>query len=219
MSGLKLYIANKNYSSWSLRPWLHLRQSGIPFEEHRIPLNTAEWDEKIVKVSPSGRLPALVDGGAVVWDSLAIILYVIQKFPTAVGWPADEKARAEAISVSAEMHSGFAALRQEMPLNCRARITGLRFSEEAMEDAARIQEIWRTCREGHGSSGPWLFGPFTAADAMFAPIAVRFLTYGIPLEGPADAYARAMVELPAVREWVEGASREKEVLERYERKP
>lgn len=219
MSELKLYIANRNYSSWSLRPWLHLKQSGIAFEEHRIPMNTREWDEKIPPVSPSGRLPALHDGPVVVWDSLAIISYILGKFPDAVGWPKDDKARAVALSVSAEMHSGFMALRQEMPLNCRAKIRGVSFSEEALEDAARVRHIWRSCREGGSAKDPWLFGEFSVADVMFAPVALRFMTYDIPMEGPVRAYAEALANLPAVREWVAGASSEKEVLEAYERQP
>jgi glutathione S-transferase len=218
MSEMRLYIANKNYSSWSLRPWLHLKQSGIPFTEHRVPLYTREWDEKIPQISPSGRLPALKDGEVTVWDSLAIIMYVLGKFPHAVGWPSDDKARATALAVSAEMHSGFMTLRQEMPLNCRARFPGLTFSEEALGDAARIKEIWRSCRERFGAAGPWLFGSFSVADVMYAPIALRFDTYCIPVEGLEQDYAQALLGLPAIREWVGAAKKEKEVLEQYERK-
>jgi glutathione S-transferase len=213
-----LYIANKNYSSWSLRAWLYMKLSGIPFEERRVPLYTPEWDEEVPKVSPSGRLPALHDGPAVVWDSLAIITYLLGKFPGAVGWPQGDGARAEALSVSAEMHSGFMALRQEMPLNCRAKIRGVAFSEEALEDAARIRQIWRSGREGSGAKGPWLFGELSIADVMFAPVALRFRTYDLPMEGPVRAYAEALANAPAVREWVQGAFEEKEVLEQYERK-
>ena len=218
MSDFQLYIANKNYSSWSLRPWLHLKQSGIPFTEHRVPLYTREWDETIPKISPSGRLPALRDGEVVVWDSLAIIEYARDRFPEAVGWPSGAAARAMALSVSAEMHSGFAALRQEMPMNCRAGVPGLAISEEASEDVARIKDVWRSCRENFGAGGPWLFGGFTVADVMYAPIALRFQTYCIPLEGREQAYAQALVELPAMRDWVREAAIEKEVLEAYERK-
>jgi glutathione S-transferase len=219
MPGLELTIANKNYSSWSLRAWLHLKNSGIAFEERRVPLYTTEWDSLIASRSPSGRLPALRDGDVAVWDSWAIIEYARSKFPGAVGWPAGERARAAALSVGAEMHSGFMALRGEMPLNCRRRIPGLIFSQEAQEDVARVKEIWRECRREFGADGPWLFGGFTVADVMYAPVALRFQTYGVVLEGPLEAYAGAVLALPEVREWVAGAEAESEVLEAYERKP
>lgn len=211
-----LAIANRNYSSWSLRAWLHLRLSGIAFETVRLPMGTAEWDRRIGELSPSGRLPALLDGGTRVWDSFAILLHVLEHSPGALGWPRHPTARAEALSVCAEMHSGFAALRQEMPFNCRARILGRTLSEDAAEDVARVQDIWESCRGRFGSDGPYLFGKLSAADVMYAPVALRFVTYGTELGSPAAQYLRALVDLPDVREWVREAEAEVEVMGQYE---
>lgn len=219
MPRLQLAIANKAYSSWSLRAWLHLKTSGIPFEEIRLPLDTEAWDARIGSLSPSGRLPALRDGDLLVWDSWAIMDHAQARYPDAVGWPEEPTARATALSVAAEMHSGFFALREEMPFNCRRRVPGLAFSAPALEDAERVREIWRRCRSRFGGGGPWLFGEFCRADVMYAPVVLRFETYGVPMGGLERAYADSVLALAEVREWVAGAEAETEVLEDYERRP
>lgn len=214
-----LAIANRRYSSWSLRAWLHLRLSGIPFETVRLPMDTVEWDRRIGEFSPSGRLPALLDGGARVWDSFGIILHVLRTRPGTLGWPRNPTACAEALSVSAEMHSGFLALRREMPFDCRADIPGRGLSTEALEDVDRVQEVWESCRARFGSGGPFLFGEITVADVMYAPVALRFVTYGTELKPQSSAYVRTIQDLPAIREWVRDAGEEVEVMPEYEPDP
>src|SRR5262245_30589737 len=181
MSALTLVIGNKNYSSWSLRPWLLLKHAGVPFAEVRIPLHTRETHERIAHYSPSGRVPVLLDGTVRVWESLAICEYIAERFPEARGWPTDQHARAIARSVAAEMHAGFSALRAELPMNCRAKRAGVVPASAAQADIERVISIWHTCRETFGQDGPWLFGTFTVADAMFVPVALRFETYGVGL--------------------------------------
>lgn len=199
MIGLTLVIGNKNYSSWSMRAWLLMRQYRIEFKEVQIPLRQPDSLERKLAYSPAGKVPILIDGDMRVWDSLAIVEHVAEKFPEKRLWPADNEARGGARSVSAEMHSGFASLRSRMPLNCRARRPGVQ------EDIDRICEIWRECRTRYGAAGEFLFGEFTAADAMFAPIASRFRTYGVELDREAAEYAQAILAMPVVREWIEDA--------------
>lgn len=217
MSSLLIVIGNKAYSSWSLRGWLAVKLSGRPFAEERIPMYTEQWEKRIGGLSPTGRVPVLRDGGIVVWDSLAIGEYMAETYPGSVGWPQDRRPRAAARSVTAEMHSGFTHMREEMPFNCRARIPGLPFSSEAQADADRVKAIWRDCRETYGSAGPWLFGDLCLADIAFAPVALRFLTYGVPLGPVEQAYAEAVESHPAVQEWCEAARAEEEVIPDYER--
>jgi glutathione S-transferase len=181
MASLTLAIGNKNYSSWSLPPWLFLKHAGIPFAEIRIPLHTRETRERISQCSPSGRVPVLLDGAVSVWESLAICEYIAERFPEARGWPADPHARAIARSVATEMHAGFAALRAELPMNCRAKRSGVVPSSAARADIERVISIWHTCRETFGQGGPWLFGAFTIADTILAPVALRFHTDGVEL--------------------------------------
>ena len=214
MSALTLIIGNKNYSSWSMRPWLVLRQADIPFEEVRIPLyataTLAQW-------SPSGLVPALHDGDIKVWDSLAIGEYLNERFPDKQLWPADAAARAVARSISAEMHAGFAALRQNMSMNIRARYPGMGRTPECLADIERILAIWTDCRAHFGSGGDFLFGRFSIADAMYAPVVLRFQTYGVALTGAAKAYADAVLALPAVQEWVADGVAETERIAAFER--
>jgi glutathione S-transferase len=217
MSQLTLVIGNKNYSSWSLRPWLFLKYIGVPFDEVRIPLYTQEMEEALAPYSPSGKVPVLLEGELRVWESLAICEYLAERFPQARGWPEERGARALARSVAAEMHAGFATLRSELPMNCRARRAGVVPSAAAQADIERVITLWCTCRESFGSGGPWLFGAFGIADAMFAPGALRFHTYGIALPEAARAYAETVRAHPAVVEWVQAARRETEVIERFER--
>jgi glutathione S-transferase len=211
VSELTLVIGNKNYSSWSLRGWLFLKHTGAPFREIRIPLEQPDTKARIAQYSPAGRVPILIDGGVTVWDSLAICEYLSETVLGGKGWPADASARAVARSVSAEMHSGFQALRNELPMNCRAR-RKVAPSPAARADIARILSIWDTCRPQHAAAGPWLFGRFSVADAMYAPVAFRFQTYDVDLTGNPAAYARALLAHPAMLEWLAAGQAETEIV-------
>jgi glutathione S-transferase len=208
MTTLAIAIGNKNYSSWSLRGWLALKATGRPFDEVVIPLGQPGSRERILAHSPSGRVPALRHDGAIVWDSLAIAEHLAAAFPEARLWPEDGAARAHARSVSAEMHSGFAALRTHMPMNVRARLPGVGRTIGSLEDIERIQASWTDCRVRYASGGPFLFGPFTVADAMYAPVVLRFRTYDVRLEGALRAYSDAILAHPAVDEWTRAAEKE-----------
>ena len=214
---LKLVIGNKNYSSWSMRPWLALRASGIAFEEIFIPLYTGEADkQRILDFTRSGKVPALIDGDITIWDSLSIIEYVADRFPQARLWPEDRASRAHARSISAEMHSGFMALRSECGMNLHRPVRATALSADARANVARIQQIWNECRERYGKTGPFLFGQFGAADAMFAPVVHRFRTYAIPVAGEAQAYMETMMALPAFQEWTRAGLAESLLIERFE---
>lgn len=205
MNELRLVIGNKNYSSWSMRPWVLMRQLGIEFDEVQIPLRQPGSLERKLSYSPAGKVPILIDGQARVWDSLAIVEHLAERFPEMGLWPDEEEARAHARSVSAEMHSGFARLRERMPMNCRARRPRGRRHPGVQEDIDRVREIWRECRARYGAGGEFLFGEFTAADAMFAPIASRFQTYDVGLDGVETEFAQAVLALPAVVDWMQAA--------------
>jgi glutathione S-transferase len=214
---LKLVIGNKNYSSWSMRPWLALRANDIAFDEIFIPLYTDEADKRrILDFSHSGKVPALIDGAVTIWDSLSIIEYVAERFPEARLWPEDRASRAHARSISAEMHSGFMALRSECGMNLHRPIRAIALSADARANVARIQEIWIECRERYGKLGPFLFGGFGAADAMFAPVVHRLRTYAIAVEPAAQAYMETMMALPAFQEWTRAGLAETLVIERLE---
>jgi glutathione S-transferase len=214
---LKLVIGNKNYSSWSMRPWLAMRASGIPFEEIFIPLYTDDSDKKrILAFTRSGKVPALIDGEITVWDSLAIIEYIAERFPEAKLWPDDRAHRAHARAVSAEMHAGFLPLRNECGMNLHRPIRPIALSADAQANIVRIQQIWIECRERHGRQGPFLFGAFGAADAMFAPVVHRFRTYAIAVAPEAQAYMESMMAHPAFVEWTEAGLAETLVIERLE---
>jgi glutathione S-transferase len=217
MTPLTLVIGNKNYSSWSLRPWLVLRQAGIPFEEVRIPLYVPESATLLTAWSPSGKVPALHDGDIRVWDSLAICEYLNERFPEHNLWPTDAAARAVARSVSAEMHAGFTGLRENMVMNIRARYPDMGRTPECLADIERILAIWTDCRARFGGGGDFLFGRFGIADAMFAPVVLRFQTYGVALEGAARDYAEAVLALPALQEWVADGVAETERIAAFER--
>ena len=207
MSDYTLIIGNKNYSSWSLRPWLAMKVTGIPFRELLVPIREGDWDAEIARLSPSRRVPVLKDGGLVVWDSLAIVEYLAERHPQAGLWPADPTARALARSATAEMHSGFNALRSAMPMNLRASLPGRGRTDGVAADIARIVALWRDCR-GRASGGPFLFGAFSAADAFFAPVVTRFKTYAVDLDSAAAAYRDAVLALPALGEWYAAARNE-----------
>ena len=206
---LKLIVGDRNYSSWSLRPWLVLKQSGLPFEEISIRLRERNTRTEIFKHSPSGKIPCLVDGGTVVWDSLAICEYIAEKAPSM--WPTDSRSRAEARSISAEMHSGFVALRHVLPMDIAASKPFVARTADVDGDIARIIEIWEGCRSRFVDAGPFLFGRFTIADAMFAPVVWRFLTYEIELPAASRKWVEAMLALPAMQEWHAAALAEKAV--------
>jgi glutathione S-transferase len=214
---LKLVIGNKNYSSWSMRPWLALRANDIAFEEVFIPLYTGEADkQRILDVTRSGKVPALVDGDITIWDSLAIIEYAAERFPEARLWPEDRAARAHARSISAEMHSGFMALRNECGMNLHRPVKAIALSPDARADVARIEQIWTECRQRYGTSGPFLFGAFSGADAMFAPVVHRFRSYAIEMPPEAADYMQAMMALPAFQEWTRAGLAETIVIEKFE---
>ncbi len=216
MDRLTLVIGNKNYSSWSLRAWLALEHTGAAFDELRIALDTPTTRADILRHSPAGRVPVLHDGEVTVWESLAICEYLAERFPHARLWPADPAARALARAASAEMHAGFAALRQAMPMNCRAHLPGKGRAPGVDDDIARVRDIWRDCRARFGAGGDMLFGQFTAADAMFAPVVSRFQTYGVSLDPVSRAYADAVSALPAMEAWTAAARAEPERIEREE---
>jgi glutathione S-transferase len=214
---LKLVIGNKNYSSWSMRAWLALRAGNIAFDEVFIPLYTGFADkERILDFTRSGKLPTLVDGDLTIWDSLAIIEYAAERFSDARLWPEDRAWRAHARSISAEMHSGFSALRNECGMNLHRPVGAIAMSAEARADIARIQQIWIECRGRYGKSGPFLFGSFGGADAMFAPVVHRFRTYAIPVEPEVKAYMDTMMALPAFQEWTRAGLAETLVIEKFE---
>jgi len=214
---LKLVIGNKNYSSWSMRPWVALKAVGIPFEEVLIPLYTGPADkQRILDVAPSGKVPALIDGDVAVWDSLAIIEYVAERFPAAKLWPDDVVHRAHARAISAEMHSGFMPLRNECGMNLHRPVQAKPLSEDARANVARIDAIWSSCRARYGGMGPYLFGAFSAADAMYAPVVHRFRIYAIEVSAAARAYMDAMQALPAFRQWTEEGLAETLVIPRFE---
>jgi glutathione S-transferase len=214
---LKLVIGNKNYSSWSMRPWLALKANQIAFEEIFIPLYTGDTDKKrILGFTQSGKVPALLDGDVTIWDSLAIIEYAAERFPQARLWPEDRASRAHARSISAEMHSGFAALRNECGMNLHRSVGAVTLSANASADIARVQQIWIECRERYGKLGPFLFGSFGGADAMFAPVVHRFRTYAIEVAPQARKYMDAMMSLPAFQEWTRAGLAETLVIEKFE---
>ncbi len=191
-----------------MRAWLLMRQHRIEFEEVQIPLRQPGSLARKLAYSPAGKVPILIDGDMRIWDSLAIVEHLAEKFPEKRLWPAGDEPRALARSVSAEMHSGFANLRSHMPLNCRARRTGAGRAPGVQEDIDRICEIWRECRARYGLAGEFLFGKFTAADAMFAPVASRFQTYGVKLARVEAEYAQAILAMPTVKRWIEDAHKE-----------
>jgi glutathione S-transferase len=209
----QLVIGDKNTSSWSLRPWLAMRYAGIPFREIGVKLRRPDTPAQILRYSPSGRVPTLIVAGLAIWDSLAILEYLAEAHPEAKLWPEPREARALARSVAAEMHSGFAALREHCPMELLARLSMATLPDPVAADVRRIVASWGDCRRRYGGAGPFLFGAFSAADAMYAPVASRFRTYLPDLapygdDGVAQAYVDALFALPAMAEWDAGARRE-----------
>jgi glutathione S-transferase len=210
MSKAFLVVGNKNYSSWSLRAWLMLKHAGVDFDEIRISLFVAGYKEKLLAYSPAGKVPIYRDGDVLVWDTLAIGEYLYETYPLL--WPAQREARARARSASAEMHSGFVPLRKAMPMNIRAGGRKVAMSADLEADIARIKAIWRELRAQYAGAGPWLFGTYSIADAMYAPVAFRFLTYGVSEPGGVDEYIQTVRSDPLVQAWIQAAKGEQEVV-------
>jgi len=217
---MKLIIGNKNYSSWSLRAWLAAKQSGLSFEEIIVPIMGEHWDRKkheMDDVQPSsGKVPILWDGDAVIWDSLAIMEYLADKVGRERFWPKDEVARGMARAMVAEMHSSYASLRSELPMNVRLRAALEKVSDQTRADIVRILQLWAEARARHGRSGPFLFGTFGAADVFYAPVVSRFVTYGIGVPGFAQSYMQAIWEHDWMQQWVSASQDEEWVIEQYE---
>jgi len=213
MSALTLVIGNKNYSSWSMRPWVLMKQLGIPFEEKKLRFHSTEWDAEIERWSPSRLVPVLWNGDQTVWDTLAIAEALHEWFPEKGIWPKDAAARAFARSASAEMHSGFRDLRGAMPMNIRSSYPGKGMSPAVQANIDRIEKLWKEARTRFGSGGPFLFGAFSAADAMFAPVTSRFRTYAVKLSPESQRYCDAVLAAPGVRAWVDDAVKEKEFVQ------
>jgi glutathione S-transferase len=219
MGGMQLYIGNKNYSSWSMRPWVLMKQAGIEFDEVKLRFDAmtpeSRFKREVARISPAGRVPVLVDDGFAIWDTLAIAEYLAEKFPDRSLWPRDARLRARARSICAEMHAGFAMLRTHCPMNIEAALPEvgakvLAEQDAVRDDLARIVQMWSECLHGHG--GPMLFGAFSIADAYFAPVAMRIRTYALPVPDEVGAYVERVVGLPGVRAWVHDALAERDFV-------
>ena len=217
---LKLFIGNKAYSSWSMRGWLAAKHSGLTFEEVTVPLYDEDWNKRREgdEFAPSqGKVPILWDGEAVVWDSLAIVDWLADRVGRDRFWPADEAARAMARSMAAEMHSSFASLRRDLPMNVRRQFPTPELKPEVIAEIGRILALWAQARARWGGTGKYLFGDYCAADIMFAPVATRFVTYSVPLPGFAATYVEALFTHPHVRDWIDAAQEEGWTIEQYEK--
>lgn len=210
--GLHLIIGNKNYSSWSFRPWLAMKVAGIAFEETVISLDASDFKSRLAAFGGAGKVPLLMDGETRVWESLAILEYLADTFPAATLWPAQPAARAHARAIASEMHSGFLPLRRQLPMNVRRSVLPRALDSEATSDVARIDAIWTEARSRFAAGGPFLYGAFGAADAMYAPVVWRFHTYAVQVSAVARAYMGALMTLPAWNEWREAARSEPWVL-------
>ena len=213
---MKLVIGNRNYSSWSLRPWIAMKQIGLDFEEVVIPMNLPDTRARMLAHSPTGLVPTLVDGEVTVFETIAILEYLNDRYPDAGLWPKDIAIRAHARAISAEMHAGFAALRRDCPMNIRRPVRRHMVSPEAAAQAERVDALWSDARSRFGGGGPFLFGAFTIADAMYAPVVNRFHTYDLPRSKAAQAYMDAVMALPAWKEWERASSAESWVIESSE---
>jgi len=216
MSTKTLVIGNKNYSSWSLRPWIFMRQMGLEFREKRVALFVETMEQELAPYFSNSKVPVLLDNNFVVWDSLAIMEYLSENYLNGRGWPVDVKARAVARSVSAEMHSSFASLRSALPMNCRKKFHGFKLAPEVQRDIDRVKAIWQKCRTEYHDGGKWLFGEFSIADAMFAPVALRFTGYDVALNQLEQNYVQAFLDHADMKEWVAAGEQEKETIDRDE---
>ena len=216
---LKLIIGNRAYSSWSMRGWLAVKQSGEEFEEYVVPMFDAEWEKRREgdEFAPSpGKVPILWDGETVVWDSLAIIEFLADRYGSALFWPEDEGARGMARSMAAEMHSGFSNLRRDLPMNVRKSFSPIELSDPVREEIDRILQLWAQARARFGGIGDFLFGEWCAADMMYAPVVTRFLTYAVPIPSFAAVYVKAVLSHPHVAEWIDKAQDEPWVIDQWE---
>ena len=209
---LRLVIGNKNYSSWSMRPWIAMKVAGIPFEEEVISLDAADFKARVGRISGTGKVPALADGNVQVWETLAILEYLAERYPDARLWPADPAPRATARAIAAEMHAGFVPLRRHLPMNMWRPVIRRELTADVQANVRRIDALWTDCRTRHGAGGAFLFGAFGAADAMYAPVVARFRTYVVEVGAVARAYMEAVMALPAWREWRTAALAEPWVL-------
>ena len=216
-NGLTLVIANKRYSSWSLRPWLALTHFDVPFDEVVIPLDQAATSASIHEHSPAGKVPVLHHGDITVWESLAILDYLADAFYDRVWWPTDPHAKAHARAVTAEMHAGFGPLRQALTMDVLTKYEPRTWEETVAKNIARVQDIWRDCRTRFGADGDFLFGAFTIADAMYAPVVTRFKTYAVEMDDVSSAYADAVMALPAMQTWIAEAAEEPWVIDKFAR--
>lgn len=210
--GLHLVIGNKTYSSWSLRPWIALKVAGVPFEETVISLDAPDFKARVTSISGTGKVPVLIDGDVQIWESLAILEYLAEKFPSAHVWPRDTAMRAHARAIAAEMHAGFLPVRRHLPMNFSRPVRERALDDEAAANVQRIDTMWSACRARFGQGGPFLFGSFGAADAMYAPVVSRFHTYAVAVSAASRAYMEAVMALPAWSEWRAAARREPWVL-------
>ncbi|MCW8930451.1 MAG: glutathione S-transferase family protein [Gammaproteobacteria bacterium] len=216
MSDLTLIIGNKNYSSWSLRPWFWMKYHNIDFEEKRIPLFTETTNTQLENYYSNYKVPVLLDGEFIVWDSMAILEYLAEKFPQHKGWPENSEDRAMARSMCAEMHSSFTAMRDELPMNCRKTFASIKLSNDASKDIERITALWRYFRKRYVDKGPWLFGHFSIADAMYAPVVLRFKGYGIALNEVEQKYCDHVFSHKAFIKWYESGKQESEIINAME---
>ena len=212
---MQLIIGNKNYSSWSLRPWLLLQHFGIDFEEIRIPLFTDNFETTLARYTDAGKVPVLHDGELVVWDSLAICEYISEQYLDGRGWPAAKAARAEGRSASAEMHSSFMQIREHMPMNCRGQ-REIEFSPAMIDEIHRVDALWQTLRARYSDQGEWLCGDFSIADCMYAPMASRFFSYHPPLSNSSQDYVERIINHPQMQNWYRAAAAEPEVISQSE---
>ncbi len=216
MSNLTLIIGNKNYSSWSLRAWIFLKQFQIDFNEKKVLLSTNTTDDKLAKYNSDFKVPVLLDGDLIIWDSLAILEYLSEQYLDNKGLPSDTTKKAVARSVSAEIHSSFFNIKNDMPMNCRKSFKNFKYSQQVEKEIQRIKFIFRQYRAQYGNGGKWLFGAYSIADAMFAPIILRFNTYGVKLEGIEKEYSKTVLKQKYIIEWIESSKQEKEIIESEE---
>ena len=212
MPDLTLIIGNKNYSSWSLRPWIFMKENNIEFKEIRVALFTETTAEQLSQYGSDSKVPILKDGNSVIWDSLSILEYLSENCLDSKGWPQDQFARAMARSISCEMHSSFSNIRNTMPMNCRKRFENFRPTTQTEREIERVKLLWRQCRSDYGQNGEWLFGDYSIADAMFAPVALRFYGFDIQLDGVERAYVQSVLNQPSIVDWMEAGRLEKEII-------
>ncbi len=216
MNKPKLIIGNQNYSSWSMRPWLFVKYHELDIDIEKIALFEDASVRKLGQHFSNGKVPLLINDGLEIWDTIAILEYLSESYPHTQGWPENQQARSVARSVCAEMHSSFSSLRNELPMNCRRFFPGYKASDATLVDVARISAIWNHCRSHYGDNGPWLFGEFSIADAMYAPVVMRYRSVEVELDEVSQAYCATMHNCPSVQQWLAEGKHEKEIVEEDE---